>query len=200
MNLNKLLDLNTQREITKHLWRYNDKVIATNGFAMFVINADLVDLTGIDLLTDISVVSEILSYEYVTNKKINLQDFKEWLGPPEYIKECACKNVLQKCTECNGKGTVECNMGEEHDCPECDGGADYYCDKCDDGWIKPKRRYVGLFEVVVNGNVLSQYLEEVHDIDVIMSCSGDNPVRFSGDGWDVYIMPVKDAMEVRKYG
>lgn len=29
--------------------------------------------------------------------------------------------VQLKCSECQGDGQVECNMGHEHDCGECDG-------------------------------------------------------------------------------
>lgn len=203
--LNKLLEPNSQREITKQLWRYNDKVIVTNGIAMIVLDENNVDCTNISPLNIcIDLISEILhEYRSITSykKKVDLQDFKEWLGEPETKRECDCKNVVQKCPKCNGKGIIECSLGEEHDCWECGGkGKGYYCEKCYDGWIKPNKRYISVLDVVINGNVLAQYLQELHDVSVNISCNGDKPVKFSGNGWDVYIMPVRDVkQEVRKY-
>ena len=200
MNLIKLLEPNSQIDLPKQLWLYNDKVIATNGFAMIVINAGKVDCVNISPLNIYSgQLSEIINHEYSVVKKIDLQDFKKFLGEPQYLKECDCKNVVQKCPECDGKGVVECNLGEEHDCKECDGGAEYYCDKCDGGWIKPKPRYIGIFDAAFNGNVLAQYLADIHDTDVFVSCDGGKPVKFSGNGWDIFIMPVKDVKQVSKY-
>lgn len=205
--ISSLLEQNSQREITKYVWRYNNKVIATNGVGLIALDADstlFFDLSEYSPCPDAyrQTLSEILNNEYRSitsyNMEIDLQDFKQWLGKPESATKCDCK--MRKCPKCNGKGTIKCNLGEEHECDECDGGAEFYCDKCVDGWIKPKPRYIGIFDVVINGNVLAQYLENLCDGHVIVSCNGEKPVRFSGDGWDVYIMPVRDVKgEVRKY-
>lgn len=202
--LNKLLEPDSQREITKQVWRYMDKVIATNGFAMIVANADLVDFPSIKPSVDNQVFREIINHEYRSitsySMDIDLKDFKKFLGEPEGIRKCDCNNAVRKCHECKGKGVIRCNLGEEHDCTECNGKAEYYCDNCDDGWIKPNPRYVGIFDVVVNGNILAQYLQELHDVSVTISCNGDKPIKLSGNGWDVYISPVRDVrQEVRKY-
>lgn len=202
--LNSLLEHNSIRDITKQIWRYTDKIIATNGFALIAISADKIDHDG--ALPDFHENNSLqfLNHEYRSitsyNIKVDLQDFKQFLGEPENIKECDCKNVFRKCTECNGKGIIECNLGEEHDCMECGGDGGKECIKCVDGWIIPKPRYIGIFDVVVNGNVLVQYLQELHDVSVTISCNGENPVKFSGNGWDVYIMPVRDVRQkVRRY-
>lgn len=204
--LNNLLESDSQREITKQIWRYDDKVIVTNGIAMIAINPDVFNCSNINPLTDTyeKTISEVLNYEYRSitsyNMNIDLQDFKKFLGKPEGVTKCDCNNVVRKCPKCNGKGVIRCNHGEEHDCPECNGKAEYYCDNCDDGWIKPNPRYVGIFDVVVNGNILAQYLQELHDVGVTISCNGEYPVRLSGQGWDVYILPIRYVKgEVRRY-
>lgn len=51
-------------------------------------------------------------------------------------EECEGKGKWS-CLACGGCGTVECDLGHEHDCRDCDGnGANTSCESCSGvGWI-----------------------------------------------------------------
>lgn len=49
-----------------------------------------------------------------------------------------CKGTkLAVCSHCAGAGTVECDLGHEHECPRCDGDGAYgKCPECSgEGWV-----------------------------------------------------------------
>ena len=136
--------------------------------------------------------SDVFKTNMVAGEKVadlNLSDLKKFLDPfrtePKYSK--------MLCIDCDGDGTLECDLGHDHECEDCNG----------EGEVDDISKFIGmgfeklftiqLYSKLFNPHYLDQ-LTDLSDYAEVFKVPGRLQYLFKMKEYDAVIMPKKDEI------